>query len=44
MPCSYTFSGLAGMYRPGPESRRSHEFWKEGFEVLAKCESKCGSN
>ncbi|KAJ5009734.1 MAU2 chromatid cohesion factor-like protein [Colletotrichum sp. SAR 10_99] len=33
---TYTFSGLAGMYRPGPESRRSHEFWKEGFEVLAK--------
>ncbi|KAF9881168.1 hypothetical protein CkaCkLH20_01318 [Colletotrichum karsti] len=33
---TYTFSGLAGMYRPGHESRRSHEFWKEGFEVLAK--------
>ncbi|EFQ27927.1 cohesin loading factor [Colletotrichum graminicola] len=33
---TYTFSGLAGMYRPGSDPKRSHEFWKEGFDVLAK--------
>ncbi|KAF6819757.1 75k gamma secalin [Colletotrichum sojae] len=33
---TYTFSGLASMYKPGSESRRSNEFWKEGFEILAK--------
>ncbi|WQF79779.1 Putative chromatid cohesion factor MAU2 [Colletotrichum destructivum] len=33
---TYTFSGLAGMYRPGSDPKRSHEFWREGFDVLAK--------
>ncbi|KAL0943922.1 mitochondrial membrane protein Pet127 [Colletotrichum truncatum] len=41
---TYTFSGLAGMYRPGSESRRSHEFWKEGFEVLAKWNKEVAPN
>ncbi|OLN84904.1 MAU2 chromatid cohesion factor-like protein [Colletotrichum chlorophyti] len=41
---TYTFSGLAGMYRPGSDPKRSHEFWKEGFEMLAKWNKEIAPN